>query len=44
MAFVGGQIANNTRKDIESKLGKSIITKENALNYQYKEQEKIESK
>lgn len=44
MASVGGQIASNTRKDIESKLGKSIITKENALNYQYKEQEKIESK
>lgn len=44
MASVGGQIANNTRKDIESKLGKSIITKENSLNYQYKEQEKIESK
>lgn len=44
VASFGGQVANNTRKDIESRLGKPIVTKENSLNYQYKEQEKIENK
>ena len=28
----GGTIAGNTRKDIESKLGKSVITKDNYLD------------
>ena len=44
VASFGGQVANNTRKDIESKLGKSIVAKENALDYQYKDQNKIETK
>lgn len=44
VAKVGGQIANNTRKDIESKLGKSIITSENNLNYKYIEEEKENKK
>ena len=35
VAKAGGQVANNTRKDIEKRLGESIITKENSLNYQY---------
>jgi len=38
VAKAGGEIANNTRKDIEKKLKKSIITKENSLNYQYIEE------
>lgn len=35
MARVGGEIANNTRKDLENKLKKPIVTKDNALNIQY---------
>lgn len=31
----GGQVANNTRKDIEARLNGTIITKENTLTYQY---------
>lgn len=42
IAQTGGSIANNTRKDIEEKLGKQVITKENALNYQYIEEKQIE--
>jgi len=35
IAKAGGQVANNTRKDIEEKLGESIVTKDNLLDYQY---------
>lgn len=38
IAKEGGQVANNTRKDIESRLGESIITKDNLLDYQYVEE------
>lgn len=31
----GGRIAKNTRKNLEKELGKSVISKENALNYRY---------
>ena len=31
----GGQVANNTRKDIEKRLGESVISKENTLINQY---------
>ena len=44
IAQAGGQIANNTRKDIESKLGKPIVTNENALDYKYKGEKLIENK
>lgn len=45
VAVSGGQVANNTRKDIESKLGKAIVTSKNTLNYKYQEnQDKIENK
>ena len=45
IAKEGGQVANNTRKDIEARLGEPVITKENALNYQYiDELKKIENK
>ncbi|MBQ8681771.1 MAG: hypothetical protein IJ509_02550 [Bacilli bacterium] len=35
IATLDGQIAHNTRKDIETKLGKTVISKSNSLNYQY---------
>lgn len=41
-AHDGGEIASITRKNIEKKLGKSVVTSENALNF--KEKQKIESK
>ena len=45
IAKEGGQVADNTRKDIEARLGESVVTKNNALNYQYiDEPKKIESK
>lgn len=37
----GGRIAKNTRDNLEKELGKSIISKENALNYKYIEDEKL---
>ena len=40
-----GQVANNTRKDIEVRLKESVVTKDNALSYQYiDETKKIENK
>lgn len=45
IAKEGGQVANNTRKDIESRLGELIVTKDNTLNYKYVEETKqIENK
>ena len=45
IAKEGGKVANNTRRDIESRLGESIITKSNTLTYQYKDESKqIENK
>ena len=35
IAEIGGNIAKNTRDDIENKLGDSVITNENNLNYKY---------
>ena len=35
IAKEGGQVANNTRKDIESRLGEPVVTSDNALGYQY---------
>ena len=35
IAKEGGQVANNTKKDIETRLGENIITQKNSLNYQY---------
>mgnify|MGYP003303253212 FL=1 len=35
IASHGGQVASNTRKDIESRLGESIVTKDNKLSYEY---------
>ena len=45
IAKQGGQVANNTRKDIEIRLKESVVTNDNALNYQYiNETKKIENK
>lgn len=45
IAASGGEIANITRKEIESRLGKSVVNNENKLNYQYKsDNKKIENK
>lgn len=42
---MGGHAAKVARDDIEKNLDKSIISNENALNYQYvEEQQKIEDK
>ena len=40
-AKYGGEIANNTRIDIEKKLGESIVTQENNLNYKYIDDKEI---
>ena len=37
----GGKIANNARVDLEREIGESVITKNNALSYQYKEEDKL---
>ena len=45
IAKEGGQVANNTRKDIEARLGEPVVTKNNALSYQYVDESKqIENK
>jgi len=40
IAKTGGEIANNTRKNIESKLGKSVVNNQNSLNYKYIDENK----
>ena len=40
----GGNIAKNTRKELEQKIGKSIISKENYLHLEKKKKKEIESK
>ena len=45
VARFGGQVAKNTRDEIENLLGESVITNQNKLNYQYiDEKVKIENK
>lgn len=45
IAHAGGQVAKNTRDEIENLLGESVVTNKNKINYQYiNEQEKIEIK
>lgn len=44
IAKAGGEVASNTRKDIEEKLGENVISKDNNLNYQYiDDNKKLES-
>lgn len=38
VAREGGNVAKNARVDLERKIKESVITKNNALNYQYKEE------
>ena len=44
IASLGGHAAKVARKDIEKNLGESIITKDNKLNYEYKDEQLIENK
>ena len=45
VAHAGGQVAKNTRDEIENLLGESVITNKNKLNYQYiDEKQQIENK
>jgi len=41
VAKAGGEVASNTKKDIEEKLGKKIVTSSNYLNYEYKDDNKL---
>ena len=42
---MSGEISNNTKKEIEEKLGKKVINSKNNLNYKYVEnKEKIGDK
>ena len=40
IAKTGGEIANDTRKNIESKLGKSVVNNQNSLNHRYIDENK----
>ncbi len=40
----GGKIAGNARKELEKELGESVITSNNALNYEYTSEKEIEMK
>lgn len=42
MAKRGGRIAKNTRDDLEKELGRTVITKQNALNYSYIDDNKLD--
>ena len=40
----GGKIAKHTRNDLEKELGRTVITKQNALNYKYVDDNKLTKK
>ena len=42
VARMGGHAAKVAREDIEKNLGESVVTKQNRLNYEYKETKKLE--
>lgn len=44
IARMGGHAAKVAREDIERNLGESVVTKQNKLNYEYKDEIKIEMK
>ena len=44
VARMGGHAAKVAREDIEKNLGESVITKQNRLNYEYKDELEIETK
>ena len=41
IAKIGGNIAKNTRDDLEKRLGRTVIEKTNSLNYQYNDEKLI---
>lgn len=44
MAKKGGHVAKVAREDMEKELGKSVVSRENALNYQYLKDNKLTKK
>ena len=44
VAHAGGQVAKNTRDEIEDLLGESIVTNKNKLNYEYVDEKLIDTK
>lgn len=45
IAKAGGEIASNTKREIEKKLGKKVINSKNNLKYKYlNDNEKLETK
>ncbi len=40
----GGKIAGNARKDLEQKIGESVVNSNNVLNYEYKDEKESEMK
>ena len=44
LARRGGNIAKNTRDDLEKELGESVITHKNSLNYKYIDEKLLEDK
>ena len=43
IARMGGHAAKVARDDIEKNLGESVVTKQNRLNYEYKEEKQLET-
>ena len=43
VARMGGHAAKVARDDIEKNLGESVVTKQNRLNYEYKEEKQLET-
>ena len=44
IAKAGGEVAKTAREDLEKKLGETVISNKNALNYKYMEQKVLENK
>lgn len=44
VARIGGEVASNTRKDLETKLGKSVVSNKNFLSYKYIDKNKLDLK
>ena len=42
IAKEGGEVAKTAREDLEKKLGETVISKKNVLNYKYMEQKVLE--
>jgi hypothetical protein len=41
VAWCGGKIAGNARRDLENELGETVITSINALDYEYKNESNL---